>query len=182
MNKSVLTLMLTTVMLMSSPGSVSAEGAVSTASGIVKEFHATELALITEAGVAKPPAGPADLAAHIATLSEVRDEAIAELKSIGISEAPGQRRAGRVYGLIDSYTGGRIESIRRLQAGLRSPERERLDPVILKLISLREAGLKELDESLKSEAREEGVRKPVPVMDQSPYEGTESDGQGMWYR
>jgi hypothetical protein len=87
------------------------------------------------------------------------------LKHIRLTVAPGRDRSEEVYGIVNSYTGSVVESVRSLKGN-----KEDIEEIEARLEKLKAGMLDGLRLSLVSESAEKKEPTPVPSFDLSPYD------------
>ncbi|MBI5491449.1 MAG: hypothetical protein HY893_00795 [Deltaproteobacteria bacterium] len=107
--------------------------------------------------------------------------ALNALDTLDWTEKPGKRRSSLVYSTVDSYTAKVIDSIDEVVLESPPSSREALQNAVDRLSSLKTAAMRELNEALKAEAREQD-RTPVPLIDRSPFEAPPEEAPGIWFR
>lgn len=155
---------------------VFAADSVTTGLTIVEGFHNGMQALMKDL----PPG--IDAAVLVARSEAGMNDAENQLKSIQRAVAPGRRRYQRVYNIIDTYTEDVIASVERSAGAVSQADKPRLEQVIEKLASLKEAKIKSLEETFKNETYVRDREKPVPVIDR-PHSGPQPEGGAtIWDR
>jgi hypothetical protein len=146
---------------------------ISKAVKVVTAFHAEAEVLVK--GLPGAPAGPSF---HKESL-ESKEKTLSEIKSLGWTVPPGESRFDSVYSLVKEYMNGEIGSVKGLAKKGRADE---VEQTLTRLRYFRNEQLAELDETLPYETYEREKRKPVPVIDTSPYEKEPGRGKGIWDR
>lgn len=149
---------------------------VSTGVRIVDEFYGTAKDLTVGYDIGPGSGGLRRV------LLENREKTAGDLHSLNWTEEPGQRRFEMVYRLVDSYIENQMKPVRELLASVPPEDKVKVEGVLKKLAELRDAKLKELNDSLKAETFKQEQRKPVPVIDRSPYEKGPDGDRGIWER
>ncbi|GMR05011.1 MAG: hypothetical protein BMS9Abin23_0935 [Thermodesulfobacteriota bacterium] len=149
---------------------------VTTALGIVEDFHSETIELVN--GVEDS----ASVESFVKKCIKERDRTLGELGSLRWIESPGERRFERVSRIVDSYMTGRIDSLKGLKKKLNGRDRKYMEKVITSLVLLKKKQLEELGGSLKAETYRKKELKPVPIIDRSPFEKGRPGEEGIWYR
>lgn len=149
---------------------------VSTAQRIVSDFFDAANGLTRGYDIGP---GPGELRR---LLLENRDKAHSDLQTLNWTEEPGQRRFELVYRRVDSYMEDQMKPVKELYSRVPPEDKAAVEGILKRLTELRSAKLKELNDSLKAETFKQEKRKPVPVIDRSPYEKGPDSDKGIWER
>lgn len=111
----------------------------------------------------------------------MKDKTAETLRQIGLNEVPGNQRSAKVYGIVSSYTGRVIKTVRTLDSTWSDQETG-----LMRLEKLRATMLKELRGSLASESANRKEPRPVPGFDLSPHDEPgslpDNDKGGIMFR
>lgn len=114
-------------------------------------------------------------------LAEEKAGTLNALDTLDWTEKPGKRRTSLVYSAVDSYTAKVIDAIDEIVLEYPPSSRDALQNAVDRLSSLKTAAMRELNEALKTESREQ-ERTPVPLIDRSPFETPPEEAPGIWFR
>ncbi|HHL39876.1 MAG TPA: hypothetical protein ENJ37_05170 [Deltaproteobacteria bacterium] len=112
------------------------------------------------------------------------DETARMLRNIRWSDEPGPRRQRRVARVFDDYAAALIDSLRSLAPRLDPDGRKRAAEAVDLLEGMRLEAVEEIRTSTDSHPKPREPRRPVPLIDRSPFEDKpeEGGGRGMWDR
>ncbi len=144
---------------------------------LVEEFHADMHKEL------KGSAPPVLLLTLKKSSLEHRDKVTSELQSLSWVDRPGPRRHKAVYVLVDDFISTEIDSVSKMKKELHSKDRKKMELTIQRLERTHKEALKKIKGARLTEASKEKRRKPVPIIDSSPYENNpEGKGGGIWER
>lgn len=110
-----------------------------------------------------------------------KDQAIQELQSIGLTEKPSEKRFQQVRRVLDLYTESVISNVNGLGSKLGKPDKDRIDTIVKKLVSLKLTRMQEFEDTIRIETFERKTGKPAPLFN-SPFNSPSPENPGMYVK
>lgn len=114
---------------------------------------------------------------YLSTSKKAHKTTVADIKSLGWTEAPGKHRVKRLFEIVEGYTNERILKLSEIDG-----DRQEIKNAAKRLTKFQALTIAELKKATHAEVRAGKSPKAVPIIDRSRFEENPGGTKGIWER